>query len=164
MVEEIDLCDQSLEGEVQIVGAWGFVLVVVSPETASLLEQKKSWKSSGKLEGSNVCCCALVQPPSKFTGPGCLTKAEPPRKFLIGLLSELPLHAAHLPWPPGGQAPWCRPIARPSPIQLSSPVSIPSHPRHPARPPLPAPPKLKGPSYRRTPHRAPGLADPNFSF
>lgn len=168
MVEEIDLCDLSPgEGEVRSRSLGLGVYLCRGQFRDSFASRTKkngqSWKAGSEQQ---VCCCTLVQPTPKVYGPGCLTKAEPPRKFpyrpVIGTA------APRRPPPPGrpaGKRPGAVPLpARPLPIQLSSPVSIPSHPRHPRRPPLPAPLKLKDPSDRRSPHRAPGITDLIFSF
>lgn len=165
MVEEIDLSPG--EGEVRPRSLGLGVYLCRGQFRDSFASRTKkngqSWKAGSEQQ---VCCCTLVQPTPKVYGPGCLTKAEPPRKFpyrpVIGTA------APRRPPPPGrpaGKRPGAVPLpARPLPIQLSSPVSIPSHPRHPRRPPLPAPLKLKAPSDRRSPHRAPGITDLIFSF
>lgn len=78
---------------------WGleFIFAVVSSETASLLEQKRTGKA-GKLEVSNKFAAALLfNPPRKFTDQDASPRRSHPENSLIGRLSELPLHAAHLP-------------------------------------------------------------------
>lgn len=170
MVEEIDLCDQG-PGEDEVRSrSLGLEFCCGRGQFRDSFASRTKMNSQSWNAGreQQVCCCTLVQPTLKVYW------TRMPHQG--GATQKIPLSAGYRncrSTPP--TSPWaarrasalapshCPPARCPSSFPVLS-VSIPSHPRHPARPPLPAPLKLNGPSYRRAPHRAPGITDRIFLF